>query len=269
VTPAASAPVARSRPVALVTGASSGIGKAIAIELARAGHAVVLSGRRVDALEATAHDVRAAGGDALVLPCDVTDRLAIVRLVEAVAAAHGAIDVVVANAGEYSRKPAPEITRADLDHTFAVNFFGAFHLAEAALPWLEQRRGHLVLVASVDAKKPMPHDGAYAAAKAALATWGAALRQNVRDRGVHVCVVCPGRVDTPMLAGLDVPGISAKISAERVARAVLRGLRRRSPEVVVPWHCRLLMLADVVSVRLGDWLVRALRLDGRPRDSSR
>lgn len=255
--------------MALVTGASSGIGRAIAIALARTGHAVGLSARRIDALEAVANEVRAAGGEPFVVACDVTDRDGIVRLVTQVAARFGGLDVVVANAGEYSRKPAPAITRADLDRAFAVNFHGAFHLTEAALPWLVQRRGHLVLMASVDAKKPMPHDGAYAAAKAALATWGAALRQNVRSQGVHVCVVCPGRVDTPMLGSLDVPAISAKIGAERVARAVLRALRRRAPEVVVPWHCRLLMLADVVSPRLGDWLVRALRLDGHQRDPSR
>jgi uncharacterized protein len=111
----------------------------------------------------------------------------------------------------------------------------------------------------------MPQDGAYAAAKAALAAYAAALRQCVHGRGVHVCTVFPGRVDTPMIATLDVPAISAKIPADRVARAVLRALRRQRPEVVVPWHCRLLLWSDVLSPRFGDWLVRVLRLDGRPR----
>ena len=260
------ASVARSRPAALVTGASSGIGRALAIELARAGHAVALAARRADALEQVAGEVRALGGTALVVPCDVTDAAAVARLVATAVAAFGGLDVVIANAGEYARLPATSITRADLDRAFAVNFFGAFDLAAAALPHLlAQRAGHLVLMASFDSKKPMPHDGAYAAAKAALATWAAALRQGVRGSGVHVCTLFPGRVDTPMVGDLAVPAISAKIPAARVARAVLRALRRRSPEVVVPWHCRFLHWAEVLSPRLGDWLVAALRLDGHGR----
>ena len=120
-----------------------------------------------------------------------------------------------------------------------------------------------MFVTSFDAKKPMPHEGAYAAAKAAVATYAAALRQALHGRGVHVCTVFPGRVDTRMIANLRVPAISAKIPPARVAKAILRAIRRRSPEVVVPWHCRLLLWGDMLSPRLSDWLVRVLRLDGR------
>lgn len=253
-------------PVALITGASSGIGAALAIELAAAGHTVVLSARGVDRLEATAAVIRGRGGRALVLPCDVADRGAVTDVVARSLAETGRLDVVVANAGVYSRKAATQLGRADFESAFAVNFFGAVHLIEAALPHLQrQRSGHLVLMTSFDAKKAMPHDGSYAAAKAALATFGATLRQDLRGSGVHVCTVFPGRVDTPMIDDLDVPAISAKIRPERVARAVLRALRRRRAEVVVPWHCGLLAWADMVSPRLADWFVRVLHLDGRPR----
>ena len=257
---------ANARPVALVTGASSGIGRAIALALAEAGHAVVLAARRVPLLDEVATAIRARGGAALVAPCDATDRDAVAGVVAAALATFGRLDVVVANAGVYARKPADQVQRADLQAAFTANFWSAFELIQACLPHLlAQGRGQIVLINSFDAKKGLPQDAAYVAAKSALAGYAATLRQAVRDRGVHVCTVFPGRVDTPMIDDLEVPAISAKIPPERVARAVLRALRRRRAEVVMPWHCRLLHWADVLSPRLGDWFVRRLRLDGRPR----
>lgn len=259
-------PAAASRAVALVTGASSGIGAALAAALAREGHAVVLSARRTEQLERLAAELRARGAEVAVAAGDVTDAAAVDRIVQDTLARFGRLDVVVANAGTYVRRPADAITRADLEAAFAVNFWGAFHVVRATLPHLLARgSGHLVLMTSFDARKALPHDGAYAAAKAALAAYAGALRQTVRGRGVHVCTLFPGRVDTPMCDGLEVPTISKKIPAERVARAVLRALRRRRAEVIVPWHCRLLLWADTLSPRLGDWFVRVLGLDGRER----
>jgi NADP-dependent 3-hydroxy acid dehydrogenase YdfG len=242
--------------VALVTGASSGIGAAIAQALAADGYAVALVARRGDRLERLAADLRARGAAVAVEVCDVTDAAAVDRLVRRTLARWGRLDVVVANAGSYVRRPADQITRADFESSFAVNFWGAFHVVQSALPHLLARgAGHLVLMTSFDARKALPHDGAYAAAKAALASYAGALRQTVRGRGVHVCTLFPGRVDTPMCDGLEVPAISAKIPAARVARA----------EVIVPWHCRLLLWADTLSPALGDWFVRVLGLDGSER----
>lgn len=259
-------PAAAARPVALVTGASSGIGRALATALARDGHTVVLSARRAEPLERLAAELRARGTEVLVAAGDVAAVAVVERMVQDTLARFGRLDVVVANAGSYVRRPADEITRGDFEAAFAVNFWGAFHVVQATLPQLlAQGRGHLVLMTSFDARKALPHDGAYAAAKAALAAYAGALRQTVRGRGVHVCTLFPGRVDTPMCDGLDVPAISAKIPPERVARAVLRALRRRRAEVIVPWHCRLLLWADTLSPRLGDWFVRVLGLDGRER----
>jgi short-subunit dehydrogenase len=264
VTDSRQSPTSRARATALVTGASSGIGEALAVELAAAGHAVALAARDVEQLERVAGRIRQRGGEAIAIRCDVTDRAAVGQLVEAVIAAFGRLDVVVANAGTYQRKPATELTRADFDAAFAVNLFGVVHLVEAVLPWmLAEGSGHLVFVTSFDAKKPMPHDGAYAAAKAAVSTYVAALRQTLHGRGVRVCTVFPGRVDTRMTQQLRVPAISAKIAPARVAKAILRAMRRGRAEVVVPWHCRLLLWADTLSPRLGDWLVRVLGLDGR------
>ncbi len=252
--------------VALVTGASSGIGAAIAAVLAADGYAVVLVARRTVELEQVASGLRARGARVATEVCDVAEADAVTRLVQDVLARWGRLDVVVANAGSYVRRSADQITRADFESAFAVNFWGAFHVVQAVLPHLLARgAGHLVLMTSFDARKALPHDGAYAAAKAALASYAGALRQTLRGRGVHVCTLFPGRVDTPMCDGLEVPAISAKIPADRVARAVLRAIRGRRAEVIVPWHCRLLLWADTLSPRLGDWFVRVLGLDGRER----
>jgi short-subunit dehydrogenase len=264
VTDSRQSPTSRARRAALVTGASSGIGQALAVELAASGHAVALAARDVSKLEHIAGRIRQQGGEAIAVRCDVTDRAAVERLVDAAIAAFGQLDVVVANAGTYQRKAATELTRADFDAAFAVNLYGVVHLVEAVLPKLLARgAGHLVFVTSFDARKPMPHDGAYAAAKAAVATYVAALRQGLHGRGVQVCTVFPGRVDTRMIEQLRVPAISAKIPPARVAKAILRAIRRGRAEVVVPWHCRLLLWADTLSPRLGDWLVRVWGLDGR------
>jgi len=253
-----------ARPVALISGASSGIGAALAEALAAKGHALVLAARRTELLAAVAERAGVPRDDVLCVTCDVTEEPAVAELVRSAVLWRGRLDVVVACAGEYLRKPAAELERADLDRALGVNFFGAFRLAQAALPALRESGGHLVLVNSFDAKKGMPLEAAYVAAKCALAGYAGVLRQE--ERGVHVCTVFPGRVDTPMIRHLDVPRISAKIPPERVARAVLRALATRRAEVIVPWTCRLLQVADVVSPRLADGLVRLLRLEGRPRE---
>ena len=250
--------------VALVTGASGGIGSAIAQELARAGYLVVLSARRVEVLQRVAARIRADGGRAHVAPCDATDVAAVRAMVDDVFARFARLDVLVASAGVYLRRSATEVVRVDVEQMLAANFWSAFELVSAALPRLiEQRRGQIVFINSFDARKGLRQDCPYVVAKAALAGYAATLRQAVRGAGLHVCSVFPGRVDTPMIDDLEVPAISAKIPPERVARAVMRALRRRRSEVCVPFHIKALQWADVLSPRLGDWLVRKLGLDGR------
>ena len=251
------------RPVAVVSGASSGIGAALARLLAAQGHDVALLARRRSALDEVAAAVVAAGGQAHVEVVDLTDAVAVARAMASVRAWRPQLDVVVANAGVYQRGLATAVRREHLEAALRDNFWTAFHLVEATLPLLRaRRRGQLVFVNSFDAKKGLPMDAAYAAAKAALASYAASLRQALRSDGVGVCTVFPGRVDTPMVDAVQVPAISAKIPPERVARAVLAALRWRRAEVIVPWHIRPLWWLDVVSPRLADWLVARLRLDG-------
>ncbi len=250
--------------VAIVTGASSGIGRATALALAAEGCHVALAARTVPALEAVAGEIRSLGREALVVPTDVTRPEEVERLVKMTLERWGRVDIAVAAAGIYVRRPVIELTVADVERSMATNFYGVLHLVLAVLPPMrQQRRGHLVLISSVDGKKGVPPDTPYVVAKFAVVGLGEMLRQELREWGIHVCTVCPGRVDTPMIAHIEVPRISAKIPPQRVARAIVRAIRRRQPEVIIPIQAKLLVYLNALFPQVGDWGVRFFHLEGR------
>ena len=249
--------------ITIVTGASSGIGRATALALAEAGAHLVLAARSVAALQDVAHQIEALGREALVVPTDVTQRDQVEGLVARTLDRWGRVDLLVANAGQYVRCSATEVEVADLERSLAVNFFGVVYTILAVRShMLARRRGHIVLMSSLDGKKGMPQDGPYAAAKFALAGFGEVLRQELAPHGICVTTVFPGRVDTPMIESLRVPWVSPKIPAAAVARAVLRGIRRRRAEVIVPAIYGLLLPLNGLLPRLGDGFVRACHIEG-------
>ncbi|MFO7743581.1 MAG: SDR family NAD(P)-dependent oxidoreductase [Anaerolineae bacterium] len=249
--------------VAIVTGASSGIGRVTALMLAELGARVALAGRRESALDEVAEEIRRLGREALAVRTDVTDRDQVDHLVAATLARWEAVDILVANAGAYIRSPIRELSVEDVRRSMAVNFYGALYAVLAVQPhMLERGDGHIVLVSSLDGKKGLPCDAPYVAAKFALAGYGEVLRQELRGSGVDVTIVFPGRVDTPLIDTLEVPRLSAKIPADAVARAITRAIRRPRPEVILPFQARAFHLVNVLSPRLGDWLVRLLHLQG-------
>lgn len=249
--------------VAIVTGGSSGIGRATALALASDGAHVALAARNVAALREVAQAIQLLGREALVVPTDVTRQDQVNRLVAETLARWKQVDILVANAGVYIRCPITDLTAAEVERSMAVNFYGALHAVLAVLPhMLDRKSGHLVLVSSMDGKKGIVLDGPYVTAKFALAGFGEVLRQELYGSGVHVTTVFPGRVDTPMIATLRVPWISAKIPPEAVARAIVRAIRRRQPEVIVPFQARALVYVNTLSPRLGDWIARLFHLEG-------
>lgn len=188
-------------PVVVITGASAGIGAALARELARTGHPLVLAARRVEPLEAVAAECRAAGSPRVtVVPCDVRERAQVDALAEAAIASHGHFDAWVNNAGRGISRDVVDLTEDDLDEMWAVNVKSAVFGMQAAVRHFTARgTGHVVNVSSVLGRVPLAHfRSAYSACKAALNSLTANLRMEMRARhpGVHVSLVMPGVVLT-------------------------------------------------------------------------
>jgi short-subunit dehydrogenase len=232
--------------IVIVTGASSGIGAALARRLAAEGAHVVLAARSEDKLNALGADL---GEKALVVPTDMADPAQVERLIRRTLERFGGVDILVNNAGFGLYGLLEETNWEHVRHMWEVNFFGAVQCTLAALPHLKERRGIVINVSSVAGKIPLPYMAAYCASKSALNAFSDGLRMELKRSGVQVITVCPGRVRTNFHQaayrdGKNLPGPFNRpdpsgISAERVVRATLRAMRWGRREVVVPWPLRL------------------------------
>ena len=203
------------RRIAVVTGASRGIGRATAVQLARDGADVALCGRDEAALALTAREVRAAraGAQATVHAFDATSRAATDATIADVLAAHGRIDVAVANAGQSVDGLILRLKTADLDRLLDANVKSAFYLCAAvAKPMVGQRGGAIVLVSSVAGVVGNAGQSAYAASKAALHGLGTSLAKELGSRAIRVNVVAPGLIETAMTAAMP-PAARARHTA--------------------------------------------------------
>jgi short-subunit dehydrogenase len=187
----------------LITGASTGIGAALAGEFARRGHALALAARRVELLEAMAPQLRAAGAARVVpLRLDVADTASIEPVVQQAAQSLGRLDVVVANAGVGHMTPVGKGALAAVQETLVINLLGAIATIEAALPIMRaQGEGQVVGVTSVAAARGLPGLGAYSASKAGLHRYLQAARAELRGSGIRVTELAPGFIDTAMNRG--------------------------------------------------------------------
>jgi short-subunit dehydrogenase len=241
--------------VAIVTGASDGIGRALALQLGAAGLRVGLVARRGDRLAAVAAEIAGAGGTAASSSADVGDRGALRAAVAELTERLGPADVLVANAGFGAPTRLERLNTADVEQTFRVNVLGVVYAIEAVLPAMIQRRGgHLLAVSSLAAFKGLPGESAYCASKAAVNAYMEGLRIALRGRGVVVTTVCPGFVATAMTP-MDSPApfaVSADAAARRIAQVITR---RRGGLVRFPLPMAL--LTDLIA-RLPDALVARL-----------
>jgi short-subunit dehydrogenase len=222
----------------VITGASMGIGRALAIAWAREKTTVVLSARSAPALEEVATDVERAGGRAIVEIGDVTDEGHRARLVERAAEA-GGIDVLVNNAGRGFLSPTSKIDLDEMRKLFELNVFAPLRLVQLAKPHLVRSHGTVVMMSSIAGVIAAPRYGAYAASKFALEALSMSMRSELASEGIRVVVVRPGPVNTPFRTnatrapgevGYETPDPKAQ-SAEDVARLTLRAVRRASPVV--------------------------------------
>jgi NAD(P)-dependent dehydrogenase (short-subunit alcohol dehydrogenase family) len=214
--------------VVLITGASSGIGKATALKVADAGATVLLVARSIDKLEETKREIEDAGGVAHIHRCDLTDMEDIERMAEEVLAYHGRVDILVNNAGRSIRRSVGLAYERfhDYERTIQLNYLGAVRLILALLPSMRAHKsGHVINISSIGTQTNPPRFSAYVASKAALDAFGRVIASEVVDDGVHITTIHMPLVRTPMIAPTrmyDVfPAIAPEEAAEMIARAMI------------------------------------------------
>jgi short-subunit dehydrogenase len=244
--------------VAVVVGASSGLGRAVALQFAAEGASVVLAARSRAELDVVAEECRARGAAVVVAPLDVADAAAVDALAVQAVETFGHVDVWVHLAAVAVFAPFDEVPAADFARVIDVNVMGYVHGARAALSvFRAQGRGVLVNVASIVAVVPAPALASYVTSKFAVLGLGKALRADLRDLpDVHVCTLMPGAMGTPMWGNAGnssrrQPKPPAPLyPVERVARAVVRCARHPRPEVTVGGAVKTLHVAHRVAPRL-------------------
>lgn len=249
---------------AIITGASTGIGRQVAKELARRRAHVVIAARNREKLEALADEMAPLSSRCLVVPTDVTDHYAVEALVRRTLEEFGAIDILVNNAGSGLVAPIVGGSLENMHRLFNVNFWGAVHCIQATVPYMQtQRRGHVVNVSSIAGHLSPPYMGMYAATKFALRAVSDSLRSELAGSGVGVSTIYPGLTSTSFMENMrqevDAPElppiarfVDASVVAQRIALAIRWGIRDVfiSPEDIAA------VAANTVAPQLVDWTMR-------------
>ncbi len=236
--------------VAWVTGASTGIGRELAIALAKRGVIVAASARSAEKLAELGHGVHA-------YPLDVTDRSAVIATHDRISSEIGPIDLAVLAAGTYKPLNVTEFDPANFIETNAVNYLGVVHALSALIPQMRSRRsGHLACIASVAGYRGLPKAAAYGPSKAALINLAESLKPELDADGVTMSLINPGFVATPLTAQNEFP-MPFLLSAEEAAARILRGLQRRRFEIAFPTRFVLMLkLARLLPYSVYFFLIR-------------
>lgn len=242
----------------LITGATSGLGSEMAVQLARRGAKLALTGRREDKLKAVGEAVRAAGGEALLLPGSVTDIKEVKAHYAQIKAAWGGLDWAILNAGVGDSMNAKEFEAESYRWTYETNVFGVTNWLEACLPdMLTQKSGVVAGIASLAAFRGLPNSGPYSSSKAALVTLLESTRVDLRGTGVDVVTVCPGFVKSEMTDRNDPKDMWFLMEVEDGAKAILDGIEARRRIVHFPWQLSYLVKYAMHNAPgfLYDWVV--------------
>ena len=243
----------------LVTGASSGLGRAMALDLAKAGAKVGIIARRANLLDELATEIRAIGGQVHSACADVADWESLRAAVQQIETVCGPAELMIANAGLGAPSPLDAESHVrEIGAMIRTNTMGVVHSFAAVLPgMLDRGRGHLVAISSLAAYIPFAGEGGYSASKAAVNAYTGSLREQVRPMGIRVTTICPGFITTPMTAGNhgSMPGVmSAEKASHKILAAIQRGREVYNFPLITVALLRLLNL-------LPGWLLRRVITD--------
>jgi short-subunit dehydrogenase len=256
--------------VAVVTGASSGIGVGLAHAIAARGAKLALVARRADRLEALAREIEAHGGTAMALPCDVADRGAVEAAVTRIVERFGRIDLLINNAGYNTHALFKDHDVDDIARMMRVNYLGVVYWIKAVLPTMRARgEGWIVNLSSVAGKIGQPDEAAYAASKFAVAGLSESLAYEFDPLGIHVLCVYPALVRTEMftpevLERMPKRVLSQFIEVDEFCRTVLAALERGAYEVTVPRYVGIAYLIRLLLPRFFRRQTAGLRLPSLP-----
>jgi short-subunit dehydrogenase len=232
----------------VVTGAASGIGRALCPLLGREGARLVLIDRNAEGLGSLSAELTAAGIPNTTAVVDVTDRDALRAAIGAATARFGPVDLLVACAGITGVTLVDGLAADEVERLMRVNFLGVVYAIDAVLPgMIARRRGQIVGISSLAGCRGMPFSAAYSASKAALSRYLEGLRPSLRGRGISVTTVCPGFVRTPLMENAPLQPPLRMMEPEAAARYVLRAIVRRWRFYCFPWTM-------AMAVRVLTWL---------------
>jgi len=242
----------------MITGASSGIGRGLAVELARHGATIGLVARRAEVLEEVIREIQSAGGNAVALPGDVQDAASMLSAADKLSVDVGPIDILIANAGIGPTRDAAKIDAAEIANVINVNVIGAANSAAAVVPAMVKRgSGQLVIISSLAAYRGLPKSAAYCASKAAVSAFFESLRLDLGPKGIDVTIIHPGFIKTPLTAGRDAQ-MPFLMELDAAVRKMAWAIEKRRKRYSFPWQLATIVRAGMIMpIWMYDQIARA------------
>jgi short-subunit dehydrogenase len=241
--------------VVFITGASSGIGKGVALEIATRGGHLGLLARREELLNEIVDEARTKGVKAIGVAADVRDANAVREAADRVRAELGPIDVLIANAGIGTSDHALRLTAEHAANVININVLGAVNSVAAVLPeMVERKRGRLVAISSLAAYRGLAKSAAYCASKAALSSYFESLRIDLRDSGVGVTIIHPGFIKTPLTAGREAK-MPYLMELDEGVKKIVSAIEREKKSYAFPWQLATIVRAGLIMpAAMYDWI---------------
>jgi short-subunit dehydrogenase len=233
--------------IVLITGASSGIGRGLAVELARRGARVGLLARRADVLTDLVTEIEHSGGKALALPADVRDVGAVRSAADRLRSEFGPIDVLIANAGVAGKTTdIAAMMPEDVKNVLEINVIGCVNSVAAVLPEMVARgEGQLVAISSLSAYRGLPKSAAYCSSKAAVSAFFESVRVDLRGRGVDVTIIHPGFIKTPLTSGRKAK-LPFLMELDDAVQKMIRAIEKKRKSYAFPWQLASIVRAVMI-----------------------